>query len=117
MPTHVPPSAVDVIDLTDLPSSDGEDNEGITYPLIQDLLVDLDQRYPGVQYTQYGERMLEAGFSRVNQLRDCRRTRHILLHLMVPPIVIDQIISNARRWQRRHEKQPNDTQTVKMEED
>jgi hypothetical protein len=116
-PTYAPVPAVDVIDLTDLPSSDEEGDDDIVYPLIQDLLAELDQRYPGVQYVQYNQRMLEAGFSRVNQIRDCRRTRHILLHLSIPPTVVDQIVSRARRLQRRSEKQPADVQAIKKEED
>lgn len=113
---HASTSATDVIDLTNLPSSDGDDDD-IAYPLIQELLEDLDQRYPGVQYIQYNPRLLEAGFSRVNQLRDCRRTRHMLLQLLVPPMVVDQVISCARHLQHHSEKQPANMWAIKKEED
>jgi len=110
----LPAPAIDIIDLTNLPSSD-EDNTDIMYPLVNDLLTELDRRYPGTQYMQYGQRMLEAGFSRVNQVRDSRRTRQILLNLLIPPIVTDHIISHSRRLQRRAEKQSADLQNIKRE--
>jgi len=115
-PSRVPAPAVDIIDLTDLPSSDEDDDDNIIYPLVLDLLAELDQRYPGVQYMQYSQRMLEAGFSRVNQIRDSRRTRQVLLNIAIPPVVVNQIISRAQRLQRRSEKQSADMQTVKMED-
>lgn len=117
-PSTVPAAqAVEVIDLTDLPSTDEEDNDDIVYPLIQDLLASLDQQYPGVQYMQYNQRLVDAGFSRVNQIRDCRRTRHILLALSIPAAIVDQIIPHARRLQRHTEKQPVDVQGIKKEND
>lgn len=116
-PTHVHTPILDIIDLTDLPTSDEEDNDDILYPRIEELLSQLDQRYPGVNYMQYHQRMLEFGFSRINQIRESQRTRNILLHLEIPLVVIDQIILRARRLQRRCEKQCADSVAIKMEID
>ena len=116
-PTHVPTPILDVIDLTDLPTSDEDDDDNIVYPRIEELLLQLDQRYPGVNYMQYHQMMLDSGFSRVNQIWDSRRTRGILLHLRIPPIAADQIISRAQRLQRQSEKQHADPVTIKMETD
>jgi hypothetical protein len=116
VPTNISTQPVDVIDLTDLPSTE-EDNDDIVYPLVQDVLVYLDQRYPGVQYMQYNQRLVDAGFSRVNQIHDCRRTRHIFHALLIPAVVADEIICRARRFQRSAEKQPAEILGIKKEED
>ena len=114
MPTHMSAPPTDVIDLTDLPSSD--ENE-IVYPVIQEVLVSLDNDFPGVRYMQYHQRMLNAGFSRAGQLRDNRRIRTLLQNLSIPPLVLTQIFSRARHFQRRSEKQPADVPAIKKEDD
>jgi hypothetical protein len=66
VPTQVPAPVLNVIDLTDLLTSDVEDNDNednIPYPLIRDLLMELNRHYSSVQYIQYSQRMVEAGFS------------------------------------------------------
>lgn len=116
-PTHVPAPFADIIDLPDVPTSDEECDDSIVYPLVQDLLIQLDLRYPGTDYSQYSQIMVAAGFSRVDQIRDSRRTRAILIHqLAIPTMVVDQIISHARHLQRKTEKMPANVQVIKSED-
>ena len=95
----VPPTTERVIDLT------GETEEpDSVYPMVSELLAELDESMPALGLARYEEQLLAVGFTYVHQLVDSPAVRTTLLNLEFPIAIVEEIIERAQRMTRRAAK-------------
>jgi hypothetical protein len=112
-PLQLSPTPPLVIDLTNSDDEvndrhgDNDDNDQvdrICYPLIHDMLVELDSELPHLGITRYEHILAEDGFMHVNQLVNDNIEHHLWIELSIPFGIVKQLQSRAERLMRRAQK-------------
>ncbi|KAK7029436.1 hypothetical protein VNI00_014568 [Paramarasmius palmivorus] len=88
-----------VVDLTE----DSEDDDSVEYPLVEELLIDLDQDYPDSNFLQYADQLRNKGLTRVNALSTLSPA-FFTDFIGMPADDVDRFVSQAQtlvRWARK----------------